>query len=175
MLKTGSPTKRPPLDLSARIAVCDANFLRLLKLMPDFSTGQSRVILFPAVTEGQAEQRLELQVLESFRYTTTLALTLVLAEAVPDWFKTPGMIVRLYHDAGTAEVISYQDQRGFKAVYQEDEAPRFSWDEKYQINLFLAEWLTLCLQDGLGSLTLPACLRTMPPAEETPVVGVGGN
>src|SRR5438552_2739654 len=123
------------LDLSARMAVCDTNYLRLLKLMPDFASGQVRTILLPPVAEMQAEQRLELRVEEAFRYTTSLSLTLVLDEAVPHWFKTPRMTVRLYHDAGTAEVVSYQDQRGFKAVYHEDDAPRFSWDEKYQINL----------------------------------------
>ena len=154
------------LDLSARMAVCDSNYLRLLKLMPDFVAGQARVILLPPVAEAQAEQRLELLVEETFRYTTTLSLTLVLDAAVPQWFKTPRMTVRLYHDAGTAEVISYQDQRGFKAVYREDDAPRFSRDEKSQINLFLAEWLTLCLEGGLASLHLPACLRTLPQTPE---------
>lgn len=154
------------LDLSARMAVCDSNYLRLLKLMPDFASGRARTILLPPVAESRGEQRLELQVEEAFRYTTTLSLTLVLAEAVPHWFKTPRMTVRLYHDAGTAEVVSYQDQRGFKAVYQEDDAPRFSWDEKNQINLFLAEWLTLCLEGGLASLHLPACLRGLPQTAE---------
>ena len=81
------------------------------------------------------------------------------------------MIVRLYHDAGTAEVVSYQDHVGFKALYGEDDAPRFNWDEKNQINLFLADWLTLCLDGGLAALAVPMCLRTPygddEPASET--------
>lgn len=152
------------LDLSARMAVCDANYLRLLKLMPDFVLGQSRVILLPALRpdDQEAMHRLELSVVESFRYTSTVSLALIVEEQVPDWYLSPRMLVRLYHDAGTAEVVGYQDQANFKAVYAEDDMPRFSWDEKNQLNLFLAEWLTLCLEGGLGRLVVPACLRPAP-------------
>jgi uncharacterized protein len=168
--------RRPPIDLSARLAVCDANYLRLRKLLPEFHAGLTRTILLPVVgTEATGEHKLELHVLESFRYTTTLDLKLLVEEAAPEWFKTPRLTVRLYHDAETAEVITYQDQRSFKAVYQEDEAPRFSWDEKNQINLFLAEWLTLCLEGGLGYLCLPACLRPAESATEAPAIIEGGK
>ena len=163
--------RRPLLDLSARMAVCDANYIRLCKLMPEFKTGTSRTILLPVVgAEASGEHKLDLLVLESFRYTTTLDLNLTVEEDKPVWFKTPRLTVRLYHDAETAEVISYQDKRGFKAVYREDEAPRFSWDEKNQINVFLAEWLTLCMEGGLGYLCLPACLRLPEQANEVPAI-----
>ncbi len=176
MLKSCALQKRPPLDLSARMAVCDANYLRLRKLLPEFHTGLSRTILFPGVSAGgNTEHKLELQVLESFRYTTTVVLALQVEEDAPQWFKTPRLTVRLYHDAETAEVISYQDQRSFKAVYREDEAPRFTWDEKNQINLFLAEWLTLCLEGGLGYLCLPACLRPPQPLDGAPAIIEGGK
>ncbi len=171
MLKSCAMHKRRPLlDLSARMAVCDANYLRLRKLLPRFETGVVRTILLPGVGAGiNSEHKLELRVLESFRYTTTVDLALSIAEATPVWFRSPRLTVRIYHDAGTAEVVSYQDQRGFKAVYREDEAPRFGWDEKNQINLFLAEWLSLCLEGGLGYLCVPACLR--PPAAPLPTTG----
>ncbi len=160
MVKSVQVQKRPPLDLSARMAVCDANYLRLLKLMPEFRDGLQRTILLPAVQRpALAEQRLTIVVLDHFRYTTTLRLTLTVDEPAPHWYEEPRLTVRLYHDAGTAEVISYQDHVGFKPVYGEDDAPRFSWDEKSQINAFLAEWLALCLQGGLSGLVLPACLR----------------
>jgi uncharacterized protein len=154
------------LDLRARMAVCDANYLRLLKLMPDFVLGQERTILLPAVQGhsahgggGDLMHRLEVRVLEAFRYTSTLSLRLVVEEETPAWFKAPQLTVRLYHDAGTAEVLSYQDQARFKAFYSEDEAPRYNWDEKNQINVFLADWLRLCLAGGMSRMVLPACLQ----------------
>lgn len=181
MLKScASLKRRPVLDLSARMAVCDANYLRLRKLLPEFKSGSVRTILFPNVAATGAakksdEHKLEIHVLESFRYTTTLDLQLLIEEATPQWFKAPRLTVRLYHDAETAEVIRYQDQRGFKAIYREDEAPRFTWDEKNQINLFLTEWLTLCLEGGLGYLCLPACLRPAGQFDEVPATIEGGK
>ena len=55
-----------------------------------------------------------------------------------------------HHDANTAEVICYQDERRIRVLYQEDELPRYYPDEKEQVNLFLAEWLALCLEAGQG-------------------------
>jgi uncharacterized protein len=158
------PTQsRPPLDLSARMAVCDANYLRLLKLVPAFTAGLQQTILLPAVSyqDSTPAHRLDICVVEAFRYTSTLSLSLVVEEQAPAWYRSPCLTVRVYHDAGTAEVTRYQDQGAFKAVYSDDEAPRFSWDEKNQINLFLADWLSLCLEGGLSSLVLPACLQGM--------------
>lgn len=153
-------SKRPPLDFAGRMAVCDANYLRLRKLMPNCRDGKTRTILLPAVVEPDLGfHALQIRVLETFRYTSTLELSLVIEEAVPAWFKAPTLTVRVYHDAFTAEVVSYQDQRGFKAVYLEDDVPRFNRDEKNLIDGFLADWLTLCLGGGLSQLVLPACLQ----------------
>jgi uncharacterized protein YqiB (DUF1249 family) len=155
--------RRSPLDLSTRLAVCDANYWRLLKLLPEFSEGTSRTVLLPAVSQQtmEASHSLKFTVTEAFRYTSTVSLLLRVEEDIPSWYLAPHLTVRLYHDAGMAEVISYQDQSCFKAVYSEDDAPRFTRDEKMQINQFLAELLTLCLEGGMSYLTLPACLRTM--------------
>jgi uncharacterized protein len=150
----------PMLDLAARIAVCDANYLRLLKLQPEFSTGLRRVILLPGVADTQHAHRLEIEVEEHFRYTTTLLLALTVPETVPHWYHAPRMRVRLYHDAATAEVLSYQDKSSYKAVYGLDDAPRFNGDEKMQINQFLAEWLSFCHEGGFAPLTLPTCLQS---------------
>jgi uncharacterized protein len=150
------------LDLSARMAVCDANYLRLLKLIPDFSVGYVRTILLPPVkaTTTNAMQRMEIRVTESFRYTATVSVQLALTEAMPAWYRAPQLVVRVYHDAETAEVLSYQDQQRFKAFYSEDEAPNFYWDEKNQVNVFLAEWLMLSIEGGMSAITLPACLQS---------------
>lgn len=155
--------RRSPVDLRTRLAVCDANYGRLLKLLPEFSEGFTRTVLLPAVSEQtmEASHSLKFTVREAFRYTSTVSLLLRVEEHIPDWYHSPHLTVRLYHDAGTAEVISYQDQSSFKAVYNEDDAPRFTRDEKMQINQFLAELLALCLEGGMSYLTLPACLRTM--------------
>ena len=60
------------------------------------------------------------------------------------------MIIRVYHDAKTAEVTSYQNHKYFKAVYPLPNPYMYQCDEKEQLNLFLAEWLNLCINEGLS-------------------------
>lgn len=156
-------TRRFPIDLSATMAVCDANYIRILKLFPDFSQEASRVFALPALGEDdplETGHLVMLEIIETFKYTSTLSIRLSLPQAMGDYYRPPVMLVRLYHDANTAEVVSYQNQRDTRNLYSVDEVPRYYPDEKDQINLFLAEWLTLCLDSGLGMVDM----RSAPPA-----------
>jgi uncharacterized protein YqiB (DUF1249 family) len=144
--------RRNPIDLSARMAVCDANYIRILKLLPDFAAAARRIFALPAVGAtscGDALQMVVLEVVEMFKYTSTVSIRLA-GQPGQAYYRPPAMLVRLYHDATTAEVVSYQDQRYIRVLYPEDEAPRYYPDEKEQVNLLLADWLMLCLESGLG-------------------------
>lgn len=166
------------IDLSRQMADCDANFIRLLKLMPALESfrikylqssheaGASRreeavpaswgmgtlpercerefVITSPC--EPQSEAHVRISVLEVFAYTSTLAVTQV--NRVSDWVEPPSILVRMYHDAATAEAVAYQGHRAFLARYALPNPAMYHQDEKRQINEFLGEWLRLCLQAG---------------------------
>ena len=144
--------RRHPIDLSARMAVCDGNYIRLLKLLPNVMPAARREFELPAVGAGDhaTTQRVVLEVVETFKYTSTVSLSLDVPGKSSAYYRPPAMLVRLYHDANTAEVISYQDERRIRVLIQEDELPRYYPDEKEQVNLFLADWLTLCLEAGQG-------------------------
>lgn len=129
------------------MAVCDANYIRLLKLLPDMHAAGRREFLLPQL--GAGAQRVVIEVVETFKYTSTISIVLH-AGLESAYYRPPAMLVRLYHDANTAEVTSYQDERRIRVMYHEDELPRFYPDEKEQVNLFLAEWLALCLETGQG-------------------------
>lgn len=134
------------------MAVCDANYIRVLKLLPDFAPAARRVFALLAIgvePERPVAQQMQLEVVESFRYTSTVSIRLATAAVHSRHYQPPVMLVRLYHDACTAEVVSYQNQRRIHVVYETTEAPRYHPDEKEQVNLFLAEWLSLCLDAGL--------------------------
>lgn len=60
----------------------------------------------------------------------------------------PKMMVRLYHDARMAEIISNQGVKQIKPRYDYPNKKMHLPDEKQQINFFLKEWLQLCLQLG---------------------------
>lgn len=153
------PARQHPIDLSARMAVCDANYIRVLKLLPALTLGACRHFALPplgAVDSPPLVQRVEMDVVERFTYTSTVRLSLHLQGEAQPWYRPPELLVRLYHDASTAEVVSYQDERNLRVLYRDDEIPRYHPDEKEQINLFLADWLILCLDAGLGQAAAPA-------------------
>lgn len=60
----------------------------------------------------------------------------------------PKMVIRLYHDARMAEVVSNQDIHQVKPRYDYPNKTMHLPDEKQQINVFLKEWLQLSLQLG---------------------------
>jgi uncharacterized protein YqiB (DUF1249 family) len=145
--------RRHPLDLSQAMATCDGNYIRILKLLPDFRLGQQRCFALPVpgVEDGAAAgQLVELRVVEQFRYTSCVSMQVRPTGRVSPYYRPPLLQVRLYHDACTAEVVSYQQQGAFHVRPRPGEGPEFSSDEKQQVNALLAEWLTLCLQQGLG-------------------------
>lgn len=67
----------------------------------------------------------------------------------------PKMVIRLYHDARMAEVISSQDIYQVKPRYDYPNVQMHQKDEKQQINKFLNEWLHLCLNAGQVKVPLP--------------------
>jgi hypothetical protein len=152
------PLRRHPIDLSAAMAVCDANYLRILKLLPVLTLDSQRRIGLPG-TDSNVSALVELRVLENFRYTSTLQISLLGApnEKAPahPYYRPPVMLVRLYHDACTAEVVSYQDRSTAGFTMLLNDSVEFKPDEKEQVNQFLAEWLKLCLDFGLGERPTP--------------------
>ena len=173
------------------MAECDANYIRLLKLIPrlrdyrnksvvrnsyfdnklsikggsDSSTQAPEIaqtnsaqkptdeihgkIAEFCISDGQSNDQkivVEISVVESFKYTTTLEI--VQKPYIGKWISNPTMLVRVYHDASTAEVTSYQSHRNFKPKYSLPNSKMYHRDEKNQINRFLGEWLTHCLEAG---------------------------
>lgn len=167
------------IDLSRQMADCDANFIRLLKLMPALESFRSKCLERPqsghslghredrlpqfgeagilpeacmrefviaSPVEAGHEARVRISVVEVFPYTSTLAVTQM--NRISDWIDPPGILVRMYHDASTAEAVAYQGHRAFLARYALPNPTMYHQDEKRQINEFLGEWLSLCLQAG---------------------------
>lgn len=162
------------VDLIKQMAECDANYIRLLKLVPplnvyldrslkalylgDFS--KNALLNEPeksleglssefsiADLEGSSEKVVvEIKILEAFKYTTTLEITQ--RPELQKWMTNPSMLVRAYHDASTAEVISYQGHKNLLPRYNRPNSKMYYPDEKMQVNQFLGEWLTHCISVG---------------------------
>ncbi|MDC1527964.1 DUF1249 domain-containing protein [Gammaproteobacteria bacterium] len=185
------------IDLSEQMAVCDANYIRLLKLLGNTRSMNQRIFELPGLGVADKSEKISvsLNVLEEFKYTSTISIRQISSAANQDnflkygsavgtlakkelreteepqleqlkkineivgtedgssaaHFSSPEMIIRVYHDAKTAEVTSYQNHKYFKAVYPLPNPYMYQCDEKEQLNLFLAEWLNLCINEGLSN------------------------
>lgn len=136
--------ERYRVDLIELQAACEANYARLMRLLPGMrETVEVRRV---ALSQGDyAYGVLSLKVLETCPYTSTIE---VCQESRLDWLPSSRMEVRVYHDARMAEVISAQNARRFRGIYPYPNAAMHHPDEKTQLNVFLGEWLSHCLSCG---------------------------
>jgi uncharacterized protein YqiB (DUF1249 family) len=140
--------RRYTVDLPAHMAECDANYHRLLRLFPNLrDTDEQRIgLLMPTMNA-----EVSFVVLEKGPYTTLLQLDVESDEKWMQLATAPSMTVRVYHDAQSAEVVSYQTQNRFHGVYEYPNTRMRQRDEKVQINRFLGEFLSLCLEHGAST------------------------
>jgi len=166
------------VDLIRQMAECDANYIRLLKLVPQLQAYRDRSFSdlsivgelansSPEATDSEPEKILEglttefciadlddskasmtveIRIVEAFRYTSTLEI--VQRPELKKFMTNPSMLVRVYHDANTAEVVSYQGHRNLLPRYTCPNPKMYQPDEKMQVNRFLGEWLSHCLEVG---------------------------
>jgi uncharacterized protein YqiB (DUF1249 family) len=160
------------IDLAGYMQTCDDNYLRLLKLVPALESGKPCYSgAVPAsgsywefvasaagsragkrtVNKSNDKMIIRVRLLEIFRYTSTLEISI--SYGFPNWAPSPVMQVRMYHDAATAEPLSYQGHRQIPAKSQLPNADMYHQDEKRQINEFLAEWLGWCLKPDVVART----------------------
>lgn len=133
-------TKRQNIDRLNMMMVYEANYQRLMQLVPDL-----RAMTGVIVSRNEDKTGICLTVIEHCKYTTTIALTHYLrmdGKMVPDL----DMKIRVYHDAQVAEVIGYQHESRFASYYPYPNPRMRHHFEKRQINLFFSEWLKHCVQ-----------------------------
>jgi len=138
--------ERYKVDLPLQMAICEANYLRLNKLLSNLTHDEYRLITH----RGQQESLHLLRVLERSPYTTSLQLSQTLVSTPSAWLKMPRLTVRMYHDAKLAEVLAWEGHKRLRPRYEYPNQAMYLADEKHQLNQFLGEWLDLCLAEGLS-------------------------
>jgi len=118
--------------------IYEDNFRRLMLLMPELRA-------FGKQCHGLRHQEgLHVDVLERHKYTTVISLV----QNLPLKFLSTAMssmVVRVYHDAEVAEVLSYQRHYRFKGKYNYPNPDMCQVREKQRVNEFLGEWLDFCM------------------------------
>ena len=145
-------SKKYSPDLSAHMAECDVNYHKLHKLF-----GEMRSKKLKTISVGLMDQivKVRMLVLDRGPYTTTISI--YQASGKEKWKVIPSISVRIYHDAKSAEVVRVENQKVFHGAYEYPNKKMRQPDEKEQINKFLGEMLSICIENGLG---------VVPPAKE---------
>lgn len=131
-------------SLSHLNALAEGNYIRLQKLLPNGEAGTQ--LTFSLSNGSHKSISISVRIDEIHRYTTML--TIEQTEMLNAHFKGPVMQVRMYHDAGMAEVFRYQNKRVAEGSYHYPNTSMHQPDEKTRLNHFLAECLDHCLAHG---------------------------
>jgi uncharacterized protein YqiB (DUF1249 family) len=117
----------------------EQNYLLTRLLVPDLR----KLELGEHTSRAQGCLPLYLNVLEKEKYTTTLCLSYRFREKKAQYPKQPDLIVRVYHDASTAEAMKGLIH-GQRYTRRMSRTLRESW----KLNRFLYKWLRYCLHRG---------------------------
>lgn len=141
--------ERYKVDLPSQMAECEANYARLTKLVADKSKDEFRFV----VARGNQQWLHQLRVSERSPYTTTLELSRAAINPGSDWLAMPKLTIRMYHDAKLAEVLAWEGHKRLRPRYEYPNQSMYHSDEKYQLNRFLGEWLSICLEQAFSADT----------------------
>ena len=127
---------------SHQLALCEANFLRLKKILNNFSVNK---YLFETINPDSSSNPISFCVIHRTKHTLIIE-----AKQKIKLKKMESLIIRIQIslDAKLAEVISFQGERAvpyFMKVLKTQ-----SRDEKIQQNRFLTEWLESIFANGLS-------------------------
>ena len=127
---------------SHQLALCEANFLRLKKILNNFSVNK---YLFETINPDSSSNPISFCVIQRTRHTLIIE-----AKQKIKLKKIENLIIRIQIslDAKLAEVISFQGERAvpyFMKVLKTQ-----SRDEKIQQNRFLTEWLENIFANGIN-------------------------
>ena len=136
--------KRYIPDISKHAALCEANYVRLQRLLHR-ATGSE--FHFCWIDQHSNQIDVDIEVIERFKYTTTIQLTKIL-HGVPAPMNCVELTVRIYDDARMAEVVTLSQGRQLAGVYRYPNEQMYQIDEKAQANHYLSEWLSHLLNHG---------------------------
>ena len=128
---------------SHHLTVCEANFIRLKKLLNNYSSNE---VFFESINPNQSSLTINFLILSKTKHTI-----------IPD-AKQSGdkkdihsnfvLRIQISLDAKLAEVLSYQGEKPLPFFM--NQSKRQSFDEKLQQNKFLTEWLESIFVSGIS-------------------------
>ncbi|CAM4307948.1 DUF1249 domain-containing protein [Pseudoalteromonas ostreae] len=131
-------------SLPKYLTLCEHNYLRALKLLPnERKEGNTRQVQL-------ANNQFVIKVDGCAKYTMDISITQL--TGMLKGFNPLFLTVRLYHDAKVAEIIHHDYHQRIKPSYGYPNPKMHQKDEKYQLNAFLYDWLVACVESGRAVL-----------------------
>jgi len=127
-------------DLPALMELYELNYTQLRQLIPEVDLVKDHV-----VSRVKGALDLYLTIRERCKYTTTLHLSYRFA-GEEDSTLAPDVVIRLYHDAQVAEVVSRGKGRGRNASGFNRFRHDYPIEARWRVNRFLQKWLSFCLR-----------------------------
>lgn len=133
------------------LALCGRNYVLILNWLPNDKSKNWG-------TKWRVEGCfgvLEVKLLENTPYTQLVEISrpTIVGKTASSLIETPKVIVRIYHDAQLAEVLTMQQISRLSPVYDYPNVRMYQRDEKYQVNAFLEELLKIGRQAKRVCLT----------------------
>ena len=128
---------------SHHLTVCEANFIRLKKLLNNYSSDE---VFFESINPNKSSLKINFLVLSKTKHT-------IILEAKQSGDKKnihSNFVLRIQIslDAKLAEVLSYQGEKPLPFFM--NQSKRQSFDEKLQQNKFFTEWLESIFVSGIS-------------------------
>ncbi len=131
-------------DLPALMELYELNYILLRRMIPE-----PGLLDTASVSSPEGGPALHVQIVDRAPYTTTLRLTYLFSDA-RGVFPAPDVLVRMYHDAQVAEVLSRGRRRGLRGAEYDRSRERYTLATQWGVNRFLHKWLGYCLRQGHG-------------------------
>ena len=128
---------------SHHLTVCEANFIRLKKLLNNYSSDE---VLFESINPNQSSLKINFLVLSKTKHTIILEAK----QSGDKKYIHSNFVLRIQIslDAKLAEVLSYQGEKPLPFFM--NQSKRQSFDEKLQQNKFFTEWLESIFVSGIS-------------------------
>lgn len=119
--------------------VCEANYEKLLRLIPDLPLLKENNI---GSSKKNAGLQITLKTLSPYTMTIELNHCLNINE---NKLLAPAVQVRIYFDMQLAEVLSDNDREIVQKIYKDKSLSEDIMQYKWELNYFLLKWLDHCL------------------------------
>lgn len=118
------------------------NYQKLLKLIPTLLDIKTAAKLTAPGFMG-----LNVDIVNRHHKKIVVALSHYYKHPSGDMIADPDMMIAVYTDAESVEVLTYQDCFGFRTVYSPD-GMAYSPSSKKELNSFLGQWLSNLAEQG---------------------------